>query len=270
MRKWLCLLLICCFMPLSALAEMPEWMATEDAYPRYVQVPGRGEMRYYAQNEPLWGKMSFRYPHYQAPMYFSSTGCVPTALANCIANLVSREKLTVLREHAAEKDFFICPCSMNLVECNRTHARYPLTTTADFDRFLCLAIGSYISGNNPEGEYACGTLAMLDELMEIYGLRYQKLDDLKQAAEIVQKERALAIFLVGGEDCPFTASGHALVLCHADENEYYFLDSYFRLEYELDKLRLLRIVEPGLAAMKNDKVSCLGANSIYVIFPEEG
>ena len=158
---------------------------------------------------------------------------------------------------------------MNQLDCNGKHDRYLLQNARDFDRFLCLAIGSYISGNNPDGQYACGTLAMLDELMEIYGLRYQKMDSLKQAAEIVQNERALAIFMVGGEDCPFTANGHALVLCHADENEYYFLDSYFRLEYELDKLRLLRIVEPGLTAMKKETVSRLGANSIYVIFPEE-
>ena len=244
-------------------------MHSEDAYPRYVQVPGRGEMRYYAQNEPLWGKMSFRYPHQQKKVNFSGTGCVPSALAHCIVNLVPQEELTTLNAYSQGDGFQICPCSMNQLDCNGKHDRYLLQNARDFDRFLCLAIGSYISGNNPKGQYACGTLAMLDELMEIYGLRYQKMDSLKQAAEIVQNERALAIFMVGGEDCPFTANGHALVLCHADENEYYFLDSYFRLEYELDKLRLLRIIEPGLVAMKKETVSRLGAGSIYVIFPEE-
>ena len=268
MRKQVFLFLLCCFFPLSSLAESLEWMNTEDRYSEWLYVSGRGEMRYYAQNDPRWGMMHFRYPHHQVSPTFSGTGCVPSALANCIANLVSREKLIALDAYSQGEGFFICPCSMNSLECSRMHERYRLQTTSDYERFLSLAIGSYISGNNPELQYACGTLYMLDELAAIYGLRYQRVDDLHRAADIVRNQQALAIFLVGGEDCPFTQNGHALVLCYADDQEYYFLDSYFRLNYEFDRMRIVRIIEPGLVAVRRDKISRLGANSIYVIWPE--
>ena len=244
-------------------------MDSEEDYPDYLYVPGRGCMRYYAQNDPQWKQMRFRYPHQQNSPTFSGTGCVPTALANCIANLLIEDKLAVLGEYSKGSGFYICPCSMNQMECNRKHERYQLQTELDFDRFLCLAIGSYMSGNNPAQQYACGTMFLLDDLMKIYGLRYQKVDNLHQAAERVRADQAMAVCLVGGEDCPFTQSGHALVFCHADDQEYYFLDSYYRLNYEWDRQQIVRIVEPGVVAVSKDKISRLGASSIYVIWPQE-
>lgn len=254
-----------------SLAETNEFPGTDPGvgYPPRVLVPGRGSMRYYAQNDPTWGLMTYRFPHQETEPRFSGAGCVPTALANLIANLVEPEQLSAIDAYSYQDEgFFICPCSMNRLDCDRTHTRYRLTTAQEFDRYFCLAVGSYLSGNNPVGDYACGTLYLAAPLLRIYGLPFVLAEhDLSFAARAVTREGALALMLVGGPDCPFTSGGHALVLCSVDSENYYFLDSFRREEYPLDTNGILQVVEPGVTAVRRDRIDDLGAYQIYVVYP---
>lgn len=268
-KHFLLALVFLLLLPARVLAQDACFIDTSDAWPGQVTVPGRGAMRYYAQNDPTWSLMTYRFPHQETEPRFSGAGCVPTALANLIANLVEPEQLPAIDAYSyRDEGFFICPCSMNRFDCDRTHTRYRLTTVQDFDQFFCLAVGSYLSGNNPASDYACGTLYMAAPLLRIYGLRFVLVDEnLSLAAQAVAQEGALALMLVGGPDCPYTSGGHALVLCAVDGESYYFLDSFRREEYPLDTKGILRMIEPGVTAVRRDRVGDLGAYQIYVVYP---
>ena len=58
-----------------------------------VEVPGKGPMRYYAQNDPLWQDMAYERAETQSRRPFGDGGCGPTAGAMAIANLVPEEEL---------------------------------------------------------------------------------------------------------------------------------------------------------------------------------
>ena len=234
----------------------------------YLEAPHRGTVRYYAQNDPIWGMMSHRFPHQEIEPRFSGTGCVPSAVANCIANLVPRERLSEIGKHSyLNKGFFICPCSMNRMGCDGTHSRYQLTDERDFDEFFSLAVGSYLSGNNEMHEYACGTMFLTGPLLSTFGLSYVRTDNLNFAAREVMLEGAQAVLMVSGPDCPFTSGSHALVLCDADLDNYYFLDSFFREEYPLDQMQIVTILAPGLVAVPQSQAYRLGAYDIFVVYP---
>ena len=131
--------------------------------------------------------------------------------------------------------------------------------------FLSLIIGAYMAGNNPRGEFMNGNFSMVWELAELFGVSCTRVkEDIRAAARAVS-QGAMAILLVGGPDCPFTQTGHALVLCGVGEEEYYFLDSFRREVYELDRFNSVRVIAPGLVAVPKDKVFRLGAYEIYIL-----
>lgn len=269
LRRILCLtLLLGAALPALSQTDARELIDAGASFPDRVQAPGRGEMRYYPQNDPAWGLMTYRFPHQTMEPRFSGTGCIPSALANCIANLVPEERLPLLGAFSYQSQgFSICPCSMNRFDCDQTHDRYLLTTPEEYGRYFCLVIGSYLSGNNPQADYACGTLYLARELFRQYGLDSEETESLSQAAQAVRRDGALAVMMVGGPDCPFTEGGHALVLCDVDGDNYYFLDSFRREAYPLDTRRILRVVEPGLVAVRRDRAADLGAYQIHVVYP---
>jgi len=236
----------------------------------FVEVPGRGQMRYYAQNDPVWASMIYRFPDQSNQPRFSGAGCVPSALANAFANLVAPERLTAILDYSYRNEgFSICSCSMNRKGCYQKHSRFRMETAADVENFLCLVIGSYMSGNNPEGTFINGNLSKIWELSRIFGLTCTQVrQDFAAAAKAVS-QGDMAVMLVGGDDCPFTQKGHALALCGVGEDSYYFLDSFRREEYELDRLHIVEVLEPGLVAVKKDKLFRLGAYEIYILSRRE-
>lgn len=232
-----------------------------------VQVPGRGEMRYYAQNDPLWGQMAYRFPGQENTPRFSGSGCVPSALANCFANVLRPEEMTIILSQAFRESegYRICSCSMNRKGCYQGHERYQLTTTLDLQIFFSLVMGAYMSGNNPTGATSNGSFGMIWELKNLFGLTCDRVSTLSEAAKLIGERDGMAVLLVGGDDNPFTSTGHALTLCGATDEEYFFLDSFCRETYELDKFGCIRVLEPGLVAVPRDKAFRLGAYSIHVI-----
>ncbi|MBQ4075038.1 MAG: hypothetical protein IJD39_07545 [Clostridia bacterium] len=237
----------------------------------YREAPGVGTFRYYAQNDPTWGQMEFYFPHLKNNHpSFSGAGCVPTATANLIANMVDRNQLPSLSGISWKGDgFYICPCSMNRYECDHTHSRFRITTAQDFDKYLCLVIGSYYSGNNKDQNYSCGTLYMFGKLMKHFGLRYEYNVTIQKAARAVEKEGAMAVFMVGGDGNVFTSSGHALTLCAATDDTLYILDSFARTqdEYKNNHKQMLRVIEPGMVAFDRNRIERLGAYQVHLVYP---
>ena len=161
--------------------------------------------------------------------------------------------------------YAICSCSMNRKGCNGTHSRFRMETAEDVATFLCLAIGSYMSGNNPDGSITNGSLSKAWELAEIFGIDCSMVRKDFSAAAAAVSQGAMAVMLVGGDTCAFTETGHAIVLCGVGEDEYYFLDSFRREEYELDRFHSVRVITPGLVAVPKDKLFRIGAYDIYIL-----
>ena len=271
-RKLIAVVLLSALMLQPALA----WNAVEEtdwsqSISGYVEAPNRGRLRYYAQNDPVWATMVYRFPHQDYEPRFSGAGCIPSALANCIANLLPPEELTRLSAFThRDEGFFICPCSMNRLNCDGSHTRYPIATAEDFDRFFCLVVGSYLSGNNEINDYACGTMHLTAHLLELYGFSFDRADDnISYAAQEGADRGALTILMVAGDDCPFTSGSHALVLCDADSEYFYFLDSFYREEYPLDRLHIVNIITPGLVAVPRKEAHRLGIYDMYIVYPPE-
>ena len=120
---------------------------------RTVNVPGRGEMQYYAQNDPVWAAMRYEARRSKQARPFGQGGCGPTSMAMAIANLVPEESLGGISAYArVENGYTFCTCSVNQYFCNHRHAQYRLETPAEFRRYLPLAIASFATGNNIWGE----------------------------------------------------------------------------------------------------------------------
>lgn len=270
--RCLALLAVCAALAFPALAARPyaaDEIRARDGFPQCLTAPNRGTLRYFAQNDPVWATMTYRYPHFENEPRFSGAGCVPSTIANCVVNLLPPEALPAIDRYSWRGEGFpICPCSMNLYDCDGTHDRFRIRQAADFERYFCLVIGAYMSGNNSEHALVCGTLSMTDELCGIYGLRCERAESMTAAAEAVARG-ALAVMMVGGEDCPLTKSGHALLLCDVDEDDYYFLDSFRHEAYEDDALHIVRVVQPGLIAVSRRQAYRLGAYQIIIVYPPE-
>ena len=237
------------------------------------EAPGIGTFRYYAQNDPTWGKMRFRFPHQvDVEPRFSGAGCIPTATANLIANMVDGDQFPSLAGLTWKgKGFYICPCSMNRYDCQESHSRFLIETQADFEKYLCLVIGSFYSGNNTNQEYACGTMYLVGRVLKHFGLKYEYDVSIYRAVRAVQDEGAMAIFMVGGENNVFTTGGHALVLCAATNDTLYLLDSFARTqdEYMHNYSQMLKVIQPGLVTFERAKMERLGAYQIHLVYPKQ-
>ena len=65
-KKWALLLCVCVFLAGNAhlsladdLTRMEAFFTQAEGYSGMIQVPGRGLMRYYAQNDPLWRELTY-------------------------------------------------------------------------------------------------------------------------------------------------------------------------------------------------------------------
>lgn len=196
--RCLALLAVCAALASPALAARPyaaDEIRARDGFPQCLTAPNRGILRYFAQNDPVWATMTYRYPHFENEPRFSGAGCVPSTIANCVVNLLPAEALPAIDRHSWRGEGFpICPCSMNLYDCDGTHDRFRIRQAADFERYFCLGIGAYMSGNNSEHALVCGTLSMTDELCGIYGLRCERAESMTAAAEAVARGALAVIY----------------------------------------------------------------------------
>ena len=121
LRRIASLLSLCVFLMGSAhvcyaddLTDTEIYFLRQEAYCGTVEVPGRGSMRYYAQNEPLWGGLVYEKSTVTSRRPFRDSACGPTACAMAVASLVPAEELRAISQYAL-RPYSLCPCSLSFI-----------------------------------------------------------------------------------------------------------------------------------------------------------
>ena len=238
---------------------------------RTVSVPGRGEMQYYAQNDPVWAAMRYEARKSKQARPFGQGGCGPTSMAMAIANLVPEESLGGISAYArVENGYTFCTCSVNQYFCNHRHAQYKLETPAEFRRYLPLAIASFATGNNIWGETSRGdgggtNTAFMKRVTEAYGLYFTLTKDRELALSALA-DGAMVIASTGGKASPFTGGGHYLTLASVYEGSLYILDPYLKADYgKTDRRHLITQIEPGVLRVSMEDLDELLLYTFYIV-----
>lgn len=239
-----------------------------ETYSGMVEVPGKGMMRYYAQNDPLWGALTYERPEGAASRPFRDGGCGPTAGAMAVANLIPEEELSRIAP-AAKQEYSLCPCSLNKAKCRHHHARYVLTSQRDFTRFLPLVFGDFATGNNAAGVHsrsnAKGTgTGFLYEIAKFYGVTITATASYDDAIRALESgDTVVGHASRGGA---LTNTGHYVLLAHIDSKRLYILDPLCRTDYSgYTGGRKIEILQPGLIALTHENfgVANIGTFMIF-------
>ena len=269
------LLCMCVFLAGSAHASFADDMTLTEAfftqpeqYSGMVEVPGKGLMRYYAQNDPLWSALTYERGASSSSRPFGDGGCGPTAGAMAVANLIPEEEFSRIAA-SARYEYSLCPCSLNKAKCAKRHARYVLTSQRDFVRFLPLIFGDFATGNNQEGVYSRGEAqgtgtGFLHDIAKIYGITITSTEDYDEAIRALQNgDTVLGHASRGGA---LTNTGHYVLLAHIDSERLYILDPLCRTDYTGYLYgKKVEIIQPGLIAFTHENVrfSYLGMFMIF-------
>lgn len=221
-----------------------------------------GQMMYYAQNDPLYSRMYYESAIREGVQRdFGGGGCGPTAMAIIAANLVEKEKLPLLGEHALnELGNLFCPCSVNRVYCNHSHVPYRLQTPEEYLRYLPVAMGDFAAGNN-QWEYMArrvksqGTnVRFVDYVCEAYGLSMTPVSGLEAALEMMKEKTGEGLILLSAlRGSPYTNNSHFVVLTGVDDEYMYILDPLRRTEEEYlktDSRDILELLSPGVTRIR--------------------
>ncbi len=244
------------------------YFTQQEGYSGIIEVPGKGPMRYYAQNDPLWEDMAYERSETQSRRPFGDGGCGPTAGAMAIANLVPEEGLSKIAQFA-KKEYAICPCSITKEKCIHTyHARYVLTSQRDFVRFLPLVMGDFAMGNNVFGVTGRGAdkgtnAGFLYQVAQAYGLNVTATTDKNAVFQALKQGCTVVGHAARGG--AFTNTGHYVLIAHADDEKVYVLDPLAREKYKTNQSKILEIIQPGLVAIKHADYAATGIGS-YMVF----
>ena len=238
-----------------------------EQYSGWIDVPGKGSVRYYAQNDPLWGALTYEREGTSQRRPFRDSGCGPTAAAMAVAALIPAEELSRVAAFA-KRDYSLCPCSLNRERCNRAHARYVLTSERDFDRFLPLVFGDFATGNNTFGTCSRGeaqgtATGFLWDIAKVYGLDMRIVSDFGQALEALRS--GSAVIATAGKSGAFTNTGHYVFLASADDERLYVLDPLRREEYKTNQGKKLEILQPGLVALTYENVPAAAFGNFIIM-----
>lgn len=248
------------YMLVEALFSVPE------GFSGLIHVPGKGEMRYYAQNDPLWALLCYEKADVSKRRPFRDSGCNPSAAAMAIAYLVPEGDIPKIAA-LAKRPYSLCACSLNQSRCIHNHTRYELTSQRDYVRFLPLIFGDYATGNNIYDRYSrsasAGTgTAYLHEIADLYSLKLTSTANLNDAVSAMNNGAAvIALASAGGA---FTDTGHYVMLAHQDEDRLYILDPLYRTVYKTKYASSLEIIQPGLVAMPHEKVRNALFSTFYI------
>lgn len=228
-----------------------------EGFSRVIDVPGRGPMQYYAQNDPIWKDMLYEERGSKKNRRLSGSGCVPTSLCIVMANLVPDADTywqmgadVLTGDPDATRSFIFCVDSVNQYFCRHTHAPYTLQTGEEFRRYLPVAMASFAAGNNCWGNswrlQSGGTSSgFYARIAEIFGLKLTVASGWDEAITFLQNGGIAVV--TTGEGNPYTGGGHYMAAVAADDDYLYIMDPYMKDDYsKTDKRRLITIIEPGL------------------------
>ena len=268
------LLIICVFLMENAnvcfadnLTLTEAYFTQDEEYSGIIDVPGKGPMRYYAQNDPLWGELAYENSaSVSRRRPFKDGSCGPTAGAMAIANLIPEEELSAIAAYA-KQEYAICPCSINKAKCIHYHARYVLTTQRDFVRFLPLVFADFAAGNNVFGMSSRGVAqgtgtGFLYEIVKAYGITITATQNYQEALNALRAgDTVIGHASRGGA---FTNTGHYLLLASVDDERLYILDPLCRTEYKTNNGRKIEIIQPGLVALTHENVPAANIGNYFI------
>lgn len=221
-----------------------------------VAVPGRGQMQYYAQNDPLWAEMAYEGRSNPRGRRLGSGGCAPVSMAMVVANLADENNLWWLSyDSGLDNGLTFCTCSVNQYYCSHRHAQYKPETPKEFRRYLPVLIASFATGNNQWKEVSRGKNPgtkplFMKRVAEVYNLRFEVSKQQERALAVLERG-GMAVAVTGGAESPFTGNGHFLVLAAVDDLFLYILDPYLKEDYsQTDPKGLIEQLQPGLLRVK--------------------
>lgn len=237
----------------TSVSVTKQQMDAAEGVSRMINVPGRGEMQYYAQNDPVWKNLVYEAKGAQKRRKFGDGGCVPTSMAIVLANLIPEEKYWYLSYYSGlDTGLTFCNESVNQYYCNHLHAQYRLEQPWEYRRYLPVAIASFATGNNTwKSVYRMksGTnSSFYGRIGQIYGMNITIATRGPDKDLILDKlaSGAIAVVTVGSGNI-YTGGGHYMVAVAADEEYLYIMDPYYKEDYsKTDRHHLIEIVEPGL------------------------
>ena len=265
--------LLCFCLPLPSHADDPTTLVEqhffeEESLSAWVEVPGRGLTRYYAQNDPLWTDLIYESDDSSKMRPFGDGGCNPTALAMAVRALIPEDALAAVSADAV-RPYSLCTCSINRSHCGYHHPRYYLTSARDYDRFLPLVFADYACGNNNrqarsrnEGKGTVG--GYMKYIAAAYGLDMKTAGDQKTGLEAIRNPDC-AVIAYAASGGAFTTVGHYVFAAWADEENVYFLDPLCREVYRTNNARYVHIIQPGLVSIKISQLRYANINSWIIL-----
>ena len=262
------LLLIPCASP--ALAEQAEEPEEDRVYSRVIDVPGIGELPYYAQNDPMWGAMAYRPKRTSAFISMRVGGCGVTAVAMAVARQLSADELVTLaiKSRDVKKGFPICECSVNGYQHRSDeHEVFTPRTGEEYAQWLPAVIAGYAAGNNKRrlafvSEGGGTKVKVCEEIADAYELMYRGSHDWDEVTQALQNGWSVVTTVSKGI---FTTGSHFLCIAGVADGYIYILDPLMRDEYPTDKKKVLEIVEPGLVRAKEEDRLRLGLSGFYMM-----
>ena len=260
--------------PGEAVEASGEEAAEEEplVYSRIVNIPGLGEMQYYAQNDPAWSEMVYESKNSEKRNRMRGAACGPTSLAMAIARQVPEADLPVLLAEAKKQEFGFrfCECSVVKEYHSGDHEFIDPRTPEDFAKYLPVIFASYATGNNIHyRQYrfsGSGTNNSLFQTMSgVYGLTYRSTRDWEVAREALEDGYSVITTVTKGI---FTGTSHYLYIAGVADGYVYILDSLMRTEYPNDRKHRLEVVEPGVVRAPVDEVAGLQLYGYYMMKAE--
>lgn len=239
-----------------------------ETYSRMVEVPGKGSMQYYAQNDPVWANLVYEAKGESTRRKFGGSGGAPTCMATVLGNLIPDDIYWFLSYYSGlDNGLTFCQDSVNQYYCTHTHAQYRMEKPEEYRRYLPLAIASFCTGNNMYKEvfrWQTGTgTGFFARVCQIYGMTLNTSSDPEVILPIL-RNGGMGI-VNAGVDNPFTGSGHYMTVVYADSNYLYIMDPYIRDSYaETDKSHLITVLEPGLLRVSISNWSRLRLGKFYL------
>lgn len=261
-------------------------MRSEESNNRVINVPGRGEMTFYAQTNPIWAEMRYESPGSRARRRFGGSGCCPTSIAIAIANTVPLTDLGKISPYAAPKAgaFGITAKEMNPMLVNPNVGMYWLSTAEDFQAYLPLVIGQYAAGNNPgrtpyraapkpseQISEAVGTkIHFLPTVCGYYGLYCLKVGSSQMDKwSAMVRYGAVGVALASGSSPLCGDNGHYVDIVAVDETYVYILDPQDIQIYPRDRHGIIEVLESGLIRVRLTDYKQLCLSSLHMLYNQE-
>ncbi len=234
------------------------------------EVPGRGQMMVYAQNDPLWTSMIYETRVSDRRRTFGAGGCGPTSVAMAVVNLVPRERLPDVFGYAKTSlGYTFSEYSVNQYHASKAETQYMIQTEAEYLRYFPLVMANFATGNNLWDQVSrnssSGTsLSFLKKIAFLYKLSLTRTSDENVALEAVRNGSTAICSL--GSDNPFTGGGHYVVLASVVDDYAYFLDPYRQENYDKhDADHLLTQIAPGVVRVNLKDIGKLRIGTDYVL-----